>query len=295
VYEVIYKNMKESEEEDKIRKDKVECNMKLNLRGKLFDTSKEVLVKAGCTYFSLLISSPFFELDCEGAYFIDRTSIGFDRILEYMNTGSLSVEGLNKYDVDCMYDNLDYFKIPHIAQIDYSRGSSVEGLRMDVLLQLRDGRLLGRTNDGSIHIWSMDTNMIEISLKGQTGRVDDITELASGSLSIRSYSSWIDGISNSKTYRLSLKGDGRVSQETADKTTHFHHHYADWPTDIMLLALFLFIVTPVSIGLLYINILLLSIPLCPSPRPPPPAADHKYIMYLSSCMDSYLSRWITRG
>jgi BTB/POZ domain len=232
VYEVIYKNMKEAEEEDKMRRDKVKFNIKLNLRGKLYDTSKDILVKAGSAYFSLLLSSPFFELDCDGAYFIDRTSIGFDRILQYMNTGALSLEGLNKYDVDCMYDNLDYFKIPHTAQIDYSRGSSVEGLWMDVLLQLRDGRLCGRTNDSNIHIWSMDTNMIEMTIKGHTGYISEIIEHANGGLSIKSYNfndAYDAKLWNNKTHELSIQGDGKVNLEVSDKATNFFYHPTNWP------------------------------------------------------------------
>jgi BTB/POZ domain len=293
-YEVIYDNMKEAEEEDKIRRDKVESNMKLNLRGKRFDTSKDVLVKAGSTYFSLLLSSPLFELDCDGVYFIDRTSVGFDRILDYMNTGVLSLEGLNKYEVDCIYDKLDYFKIPHKAQIDYSRGSSVEGLRMDVLLQLRDGRLCGRTNDSSIHIWSMDTNMIEITLKGFTANISEITEDANGwlrveVLRIRSDQEWA-----SKTYGFSLLKDGKLSGEIADKVVHtlntVYHSYS--VEVIVTLTVLLPLLIAMPFGLLYFILWLLSIPLCPQPRPP---VGREYEEYLGLCMDSYLSRWITRG
>jgi BTB/POZ domain len=263
VYEVLYKSMKETEKEDKIRRDKVESNIKLNLRGKLFDTSKDILLKTVCTYFYLLLSSPFFELDCDGAYFIDRPSIGFDRILKYLNTGALSLEGLNKYDVDCMYDNLDYFKITHIAQIDCSRGSSVEGLRMDVLLQLRDGRLCGRTNDSDIHIWSMDTNMIEMTMKGHTGYLSEIIEHADGGLSIQSYN-YNDAhnakVSNSKTYILSIQKYGKVSREISDTSTDFSYCPSDWVSIIRGFLLFFIVITPISIILLLFFTLLLYHP-----------------------------------
>jgi BTB/POZ domain len=134
--------MKEAEEEEKKRLDMVELNMKLNLRGRVFDTSKEILV-INSTYFSLLLSSPSFELDVNGEFFIDRNSIGFDRILDYMSTGELSTEGLNSYDKDCLYDNLKYFMIPHKPRLDYSQISSIDNLTLPIFLQLKDGRLCG--------------------------------------------------------------------------------------------------------------------------------------------------------
>jgi BTB/POZ domain len=259
--------------------------MKLNLRGKLFDTSKDVLVKAGSTYFSLLLSSPLFELDCDGVYFIDRTSVGFGRILDYMNTGVLSLEGLNKYDVDCIYDNLDYFKIPHTAQIDCSRGSSVEGLRMDVLLQLRDGRLCGRTNDSDIHIWSMDTNMIEITLKGHTGNVHEIIEHADGRLSIQSFHEGSAIVSNSQTYQIRYD---KVSGETSDKLTTYFYPHPDCP--LVLLFIVCIFIPVFFILFFWPTTLFLSDHLCPGN--PDKLEIHERI---GLCMDSYLSRWIVRG
>jgi BTB/POZ domain len=114
--------MKEAEEEDKRMRYMVELNIKLNLRGQVFDTTKDILVKDS-TYFSMLFSSTWLELDGNGEFFIDRNSHCFDRIVDYMSTGVLSTEGLNSYDKDCLYDNLIYLMIPHESGLNYSRSS----------------------------------------------------------------------------------------------------------------------------------------------------------------------------
>jgi WD40 repeat protein len=164
-YEGIYKNMKKAEEEDKKIRNEVELNMKLNLRGRVFDTTKDMLLN-NSTYFSLLLSSPSFELDLNGEFFIDRNSHCFNRILEYMSTGELSTEGLNSYDKDCLYDNLKYFMIPHKPRLDYSQISVIENLELEVLLQLKDGRLCGTAGYyRDIVVYNMDTNRIDSTLE----------------------------------------------------------------------------------------------------------------------------------
>jgi WD40 repeat protein len=190
-YEKMYMNMKEEEEEDRRKRDEVELNIKLNLRGQVFNTTKDILVK-GSTYFNTLLSSPLFELDVNGEFFIDRYSNGFDRILDYMSTGVLSTEGLNRYDEDCVYDNLKYFMIPHKSRWNYSKVSLIEGLKFSVLLQLKDGRLCGYQHnyddydydydDLIICIYNMDTNIMEQTLIGHTEDICAIIQLEDGRL-----------------------------------------------------------------------------------------------------------------
>jgi BTB/POZ domain len=85
----------------------------MNLRGKKFAAYKDTLIRVPNTYFFGMLSSSTFLPDFEGEYFIDRYHEGFDRIIEYLKTGVLFLEGLNGYEVDCVFDNLDYFNIPH--------------------------------------------------------------------------------------------------------------------------------------------------------------------------------------
>jgi WD40 repeat protein len=159
----------------------------LNLRGQVFDTTTDTLVKLDNIYFKTLLSSDTWELDVNGEYFVDRCGNGFDRILEYMSTGVLSTEGLNSYDKDCVYDNLKYFKIPHKERWDYSKMTLIENLSLGVCLQLQDGRLCGSTSDYSICIYNMDTNIIETTLKGHTRCISRIIQLEDGRLCSCSY------------------------------------------------------------------------------------------------------------
>jgi WD40 repeat protein len=116
-------------------------------------------------------------LDGTGEFFIDRCGNGFDRILEYMSTEVLSTEGLNRYDEDCMFANLVYFRIPHKSRLDYSKVSQIENLYVIVYLQLLDGGLCGSSSDYSICICNMDTNVIEKIIDGRLCSCSDNTTI----------------------------------------------------------------------------------------------------------------------
>jgi WD40 repeat protein len=123
---------------------------------------------------------------------------GFDRVLEYMRTGVLSTEGLNRYDEDCVYNNLVYFKIPHKSRWDYSRASQIEDLNVTVRLQLHDGRICG-ADYNSICIYNMDTNIVEKIIEGHTKRINGIIQLEDGRLC---------SCSKDKTVRIWSKDSG---------------------------------------------------------------------------------------
>jgi WD40 repeat protein len=153
----------------------------------VFDTTKDMLL-SNSTYFSLLLSSPSFELDANGEFFIDRNSHCFNRILEYMSTGELSTEGLTSYDKDCLYDNLKHFMIPHKPRLDYSQISRIENLILEVFLQLKDDRLCGIAGyDYHIVVYNLDTNRIDMTLKGHTQHISAIIQLEDGRLCSCSY------------------------------------------------------------------------------------------------------------
>jgi WD40 repeat protein len=206
-YSELLSAMKAKEEEDKKIRDSVEPMMKLNLRGQVFDTTKYTLLDGDDTYFSVLLSSVIWELDGNGEYFIDRCGNGFDRILEYMSTGVLSTEGLNCYDEDCVYDNLKYFKIPHKSRWSYSKLSTFQNFKRRVYLQLRDGRLCGSTDDNSMCICSVDSNIVETTIKGHTSYICSIIQLEDGRLRSCSYDKTIRIWSlETRKCELSIKG-----------------------------------------------------------------------------------------
>jgi WD40 repeat protein len=179
--------MKAKEEEDKKRRDNVESMMKLNLRGTVFNTAKDTLLMFDNTLFTVLLSSTLFEPDINGEFFIDRCGNGFDRVLDYMSTGVLSTEGLNRYDEDCVYDNLKYFQIPHKSKWDYSKVSTIEDVKLGVCLKLRDGRFCGRQDNDSICIYDIDRNIVETTIRRHDQYVTNIIQLEDGRLCSCSY------------------------------------------------------------------------------------------------------------
>jgi BTB/POZ domain/WD domain, G-beta repeat len=227
------KRVEDMEETMRSNRDKVASILKLNLRGKTFTVYKDTLIRVPGTYFFGMLSSSMFLPDFEGAYFIDRFHEGFDRILEYLRTGVLSCKGLNEYEVDCVYDNLNYFNIPHQPMWKYNEASVVEGFKCAFFTQLQDGRICGGTGDKAknISIYNMDTGTTESTLFGHTEIIYCIIQLEDGRLcscskdkTIRLWS--IDSGENSLTIYghggpvscISQLLDGRLCSGSLDST-----------------------------------------------------------------------------
>ena len=66
--------------------------IRLNIGGKLFQTTKETLLSHGENFFSSLISGVIPSTKDEtGAYFVDRNGRFFEPLLDYLRTGSLHI------------------------------------------------------------------------------------------------------------------------------------------------------------------------------------------------------------
>ena len=50
-------------------------------------------------------------------YFIDRSYEGYERIISYTGENKLSLEGMNKYDIQIMYDNMFYFHMDKTRKV----------------------------------------------------------------------------------------------------------------------------------------------------------------------------------
>jgi hypothetical protein len=89
--------------------------VRLNLRGKSVVVEKKYLLSLGLTYFTVMLCSP--PRDAESGYFIDQPYDGFDRIVDCLQGGDLSLNGLDSFSMDCVQSNLMYFRLPQ----QYSR------------------------------------------------------------------------------------------------------------------------------------------------------------------------------
>ena len=102
--ESLRKQMRENAE-------KAEEVVRLNVRGKVFQTHKSHLLRLEGNYFYCMLASDIWKPGKDGSYFIDRPYEAFERIIQYLSDGELSFEGLNQYEARMLRDNLDFFQI----------------------------------------------------------------------------------------------------------------------------------------------------------------------------------------
>ncbi|OQR94030.1 nuclear pore glycoprotein [Thraustotheca clavata] len=70
--------------------------IKINVGGKIFETSKDNLLKDTDNFFSMMVSSNTYKpRECDGAYFIDGNYEYFDRVMTYLRCGVLDLENVN--------------------------------------------------------------------------------------------------------------------------------------------------------------------------------------------------------
>jgi WD40 repeat protein len=214
--------MREMQSTMTLNTEKTSPRIKLNLRGKIFETYRETLLHIEDTYFHAILSSGVWQPDAEGAYFIDQPPEGFDRIIEYLRSGVLSLEGLNKYEAKCVKRNMDYFRIPtQVKAWDYSSHIEVNKTDFEVvtILELSDGRICIGGGGGSLKIWSEDPGKC-LSLLGSATDTDCLVELLDGRLCSSSNEDMVLGLGRSLVLRiwnvttgaceLTLKGQTRT-------------------------------------------------------------------------------------
>lgn len=129
--------------------------IKLNVRGKVFEVSRDTLLKVKNTYFTGLLPSGAWLPDADGSYSIDRPSTGMENILEYMRTGKLSLTGLDNEEKECVYSNLDYFLVPYARQWPFTGFIDLEGFeRVQGVCEIDNAKLCGATAN-SLVVWDL--------------------------------------------------------------------------------------------------------------------------------------------
>ena len=107
----------------KIEKDFKKCQniVKLDIGGKVFKVSKEILMSIDNTYFyGLLANCDKFQTQSDGSFFIDRNPRVFDKILDYFRYGKLEVQELTDVNIDMLKDDFDYYCIPLPKELRYN-------------------------------------------------------------------------------------------------------------------------------------------------------------------------------
>lgn len=88
----------------------------LNVGGRVFATTKSTLLRWEGTFFQALLGSGQWQPMEDGAYFIDRNPVIFERIIEAMRCGdAVETEGLTGKQIHKLAEECDYFQLPNEA------------------------------------------------------------------------------------------------------------------------------------------------------------------------------------
>ncbi|ETV66335.1 hypothetical protein H257_17136 [Aphanomyces astaci] len=85
----------------------------LDVGGMMYKTSKATLLAVQDSYFHALLASEHWTPDdaSRGAYFLDLHGPTFARVLDFLRTGHLSVDGLNRWEVRQLHASLEYLQL----------------------------------------------------------------------------------------------------------------------------------------------------------------------------------------
>lgn len=109
-----FKKIDEQIEELISKKDSV---VKLNVGGKIFQTKISTLLSVKDTLFSKIITSSLDNNEPINEIFFDRSFDYFHYILDYLRCKSFKPNGLNKYDLDELKDEAEYYGISYIDDL----------------------------------------------------------------------------------------------------------------------------------------------------------------------------------
>lgn len=117
----------------------------LNVGGRRFTTTKDVLLRWEDTYFQALLGSGHWEPSREGAFFIDRNPTTFERIFSAMQSEKpIETEGLTEQLKETLWEDIDYFQLP--ADLGHL-SLRWDPLRCHAMLSI-SGRLLTKSRGG---------------------------------------------------------------------------------------------------------------------------------------------------
>lgn len=83
----------------------------LNIGGMQISVSKQTLMNVPNTFFSGLVRSAWKIPESGGSYFIDRSPTHIPRIMDYLRTGELNLDGLGMKDYSFLKVELDYYSM----------------------------------------------------------------------------------------------------------------------------------------------------------------------------------------
>lgn len=157
--------------------------VRLSVRGKVFWADASSLLRVDGSFFQAMVSSEVWLPTHDGAYFIDRPYEGFERILDFLRSGVLALDGLNAHELQCVEGNLEYFRI-RSQNAGWTYSSSAELCRTSYVVysqkELAGARLCVGCDDGRVRVLDTATGQCELTLDGHGALVWSIVLLADG-------------------------------------------------------------------------------------------------------------------
>eukprot|EP01118_Nematostelium_gracile_P019851 TRINITY_DN937_c0_g1_i2.p1 TRINITY_DN937_c0_g1~~TRINITY_DN937_c0_g1_i2.p1 ORF type:complete len:309 (-),score=84.76 TRINITY_DN937_c0_g1_i2:71-997(-) len=214
---------------------KAESQIDLNIGGSRISTSKSTLLSIEGTYFYAMLSSDYWKPNSKGEYFVDRSPIHFHRILSYLRTGVLSLDGMSGHEVHELSAELDYYQIP--SELTFSAFNQWQWdtkKKGDRIVLSNNNRMAQKTGDIAwdatvIGNKPVDTFQLKLTKRGLNGSV--MVGMAPQTVNLNAINHnncgwymWLhDGTlyarkkSNGKKYTLPVE-EGSVIQVTRDKS-----------------------------------------------------------------------------
>ena len=157
----------------------------INTRGTIFEIEKDILTRVDGCYFDVMLSIDETMIGESKAsvpvYFIDRSYEGFEKILSNMSGDELHLEGMTRYDIRIVQDNMDYFNLYPTRRVlvDYSTSIDIKVKNgICSMIELSDGRLCTGRHSGIIEIRNIESRMVEDNQVVLSGHILYVTSLA---------------------------------------------------------------------------------------------------------------------
>ncbi|KAF0711936.1 Aste57867_4958 [Aphanomyces stellatus] len=140
----------------------------LNVGGSLFTTSKETLLRVEGSYFHAMLGSGHWKPDYGNAYFLDLHDPMFDRVLTFLCTNKLWLDGLTKFEETELRTSMKYLQLACPFALSWNISACSHRTDLSNGMQTATRTKLNRSYIGSVSgtepVTSFDVCLDEIGL-----------------------------------------------------------------------------------------------------------------------------------
>lgn len=130
-------------------KSAAESKVSFNVGGRVFTASKDTFLRWDNTYFHALLCNDSWNVDEDGAYFIDRNPTLFDHIMASLRSGiPVDGHGLSPVEVAQLSAEVDYYQLP--SKLNY-KPMKWDATRCDsAIIVSADGRTATKSSEKNV-------------------------------------------------------------------------------------------------------------------------------------------------